>query len=238
MERELERRSILLVDDVELFLELEKTFFHRDGVDLLMAINAQEVMQLLPKRKPDLIFLDMQLAGARGDEVCRWIKQDEEFSSIPVIMVVPVGDHAAETLCRSAGCDQIIHSPVKRQQLLAEARKVLQFVERQDPRVSVSVLVQYGADQSCLQPVYSVDLGRGGLFIACAEVAPVASLLSLCLQLPGEPYELSCQGRVAWLNHSAALKRPHLPSGMGVEFVNLSSSQHDHVEACLAHMAF
>ncbi|HEY5674424.1 MAG TPA: TIGR02266 family protein [Malonomonas sp.] len=232
-----ERRSILLVDDVELFLELEKTFMHRDRFDLLMASSAQEIMQLMLKQKPDLVFMDMQLAGARGDDLCRWIKQDASLRSIPVIMVVASGDDESESLCRQAGCDAIIHSPVKRQQLLTVAREMLDLVDRQLARIPARMLVHFGENPNRLRSNFSVNLSSGGMFIATEEVLPVGSSLELRLQFPGGKQSLSCQGQVAWLNHSELQKRPHLPMGMGVAFAGLSGPQQEQVKSYLARKA-
>lgn len=236
MENVSERRSILLVDDVELFLELEKTFLHRDRFDLLMAINAREIMQLVLKRKPDLVFLDMQLAGARGDDVCRWIKQDAALQSIPVIMVVGAGDQEAESLCRQAGCDAIIHSPVKRQQLLSVARDILKLPDRQQPRLPSRILVHFGESPQRLKANYTVDMSSGGMFIATQNFFPVGSSLSLQLEFP-EKRTLTCLGQVAWLNHSEFHKKPHLPEGMGVAFAGLSDPQQDLVKSFLSQRA-
>ena len=235
MGRGLERRSILLVDDVELFLELEKTFLHRDRFDLLMASNAQEIMLLVLKRKPDLVFLDMQVAE-RGDDVCRWITQDTILCSIPVVMVVASGDHEAESLCRQAGCDAIIHSPVKRQQLLSVTRNILNLTDRQQARIPVRMLVHF-VKNSQVHSNFSVNLSHGGMFIATQDTMPVGSPLSLRLQLPGKEQTLTCQGQVAWLNHSGLHRNPHLPMGMGVVFDGLSEPLQELVKLYLTRKA-
>ncbi len=236
MKTEFGRRSILLVDDIELFLELEKTFLHRDRFDLLMASNAEEIMQLLMKRKPDLIFMDMQVTGARGDDVCRWIKQDPKLSSIPVIMVVASGDHDAESLCRQAGCDALIQSPVKRQQLLSVARNILELADRQQARVTARMLVHFKKNNR-EHSNFSVNLSHGGMFIATQEILPVGSPLALRLQFPGKEQTLNCQGQVAWLNHSEFHRKPHLPMGMGVAFAGLSAPQQELVKLYLVRKA-
>ncbi len=231
-------RSILLVDDVELFLELERTFFHREGFDLLMAINAQEIMQLILQRKPDLVFLDMYISEVRGNDICRWIKKDKELQSIPVIMLVNSGDSEAEALSRQAGCDAIIHSPVRRQQLLSVAREFLQLSDRQLGRMAARLLVQYGQNPDELNSHYSVNISQGGVFVATQDVIPVGTPLALRVQLPQQKDSLSCKGRVAWLNHPETGKKPQLPTGMGIEFSNLIAEQQAMVHRYLARKTY
>jgi len=232
-----ENRSILLVDDVELFLELERTFFHREGFDLLIAVNPQEMMQLIIKRKPELVFMDMDVADSHGDEVCRWIKQDNSLRLIPVIMVVDSGDDEAESLCRQAGCDAIIHRPVRRHQLLSAARTFLDLVDRKLSRVATCLPVEFtSATQRTTN--YSVNLSPGGLFLATDEILPVDTSLSLQVTFPDSSKSLTCRGRVAWLNHSEdGRKKPHLPNGMGIEFSQLKNEQLNLVKGYLASAA-
>lgn len=229
-----EKRSILLVDDVELFLELERSFFHREGFDLLMAVNTQEIMQLVLKRTPDLIFMDTEISGSRGDEICRWIKRDKDLQHIPVIMVVDNGDSEAESLCRQAGCDAIIHRPVKRHQLLSVARSFLDLTDRQLSRVATRLLVEFGQNDKDIKSNYSVNLSSGGVFVATNDVMPINTSLALRFQFPETNNSMTCRGRVAWLNHPENSKKPHLPTGMGIQFAPLAKEQISLVSGYLA----
>ncbi|SHI61662.1 Myxococcus xanthus paralogous domain TIGR02266 [Malonomonas rubra DSM 5091] len=229
-----ENRSILLVDDVELFLELERTFFHREGFDLLVAVNPQEIMQLVLKRRPDLVFMDTEVAEKRGDEICRWMKQDDSLCRIPVIMVVDSGDSVTESLCRQAGCDAVIHRPVRRQQLLSAARTFLELADRQMGRVDARLQVEFSHDTQ-RGTNYTVNLSPGGLFLATDAILPVDTPLSLKVKFPSAGTSLTCRGRVAWLNRSEqGRKQPHLPSGIGIEFSGLDHEQRGVVERYLA----
>lgn len=223
------KRTILLVDDVELFLELEKTFFHREDFDLLMAINAQEIMQLVLERKPDLIFLDMLISGASGDKVCSWIKKDPELQMIPVIMLIEAGEVDSESRCRLAGCDALIHTPVRRNQLLSVTRQMLDLQDRQQARVAKRVLVHFGPNSQRLSSHFTVNLSPDGMFLATNEVYPIGTPLALRVQIPGST-TLSCQGQVAWLNDPQQFKKPHLPNGMGIRFSDLAELHREQVK--------
>lgn len=217
-------RSILLVDDVELFLELEKTFFHREGFDLLMAVNSQEVLRLVQQRQPDLVFLDMHISGARGDELCRWIKQNPNHPGCKVIMLVQSGDLEAESLSRQAGCDAILHTPVKRRELLGIARNLLDLCDRQQARMKRRVLVHYAPEDGDFDSFFTVNMSPGGLFLATDRIFPVGTPLQLKVQLPGKG-DLQCLGQVAWLNHPREASKPHFPMGMGIQFISFDENQ-------------
>ena len=61
-----------------------------------MAVSTQEIMQLVVERQPELIFVDKDTAGSRGDEICCWIKQDAGLQQTAVIMIVDCGDLEAD----------------------------------------------------------------------------------------------------------------------------------------------
>ena len=49
------------------------------------------------KKRPDLILMDIQLPEVSGLEVTKWIKEDENISSIPVIAVTASAMKGDET---------------------------------------------------------------------------------------------------------------------------------------------
>ena len=80
-----------------------------------------------------------------------------------------------------------------------------------------------------------MNLSSGGLFIACDDAMPVDTRLSLQVDFPRSGKRMTCRGRVAWLNHSeSGRKKPHLPTGMGVQFDQLAREQLNMVKGYLA----
>jgi CheY-like chemotaxis protein len=49
--------------------------------------NGFEVPDLARKHRPDLILMDIQLPEVSGLEVTKWLKEDPELKSIPVVAV-------------------------------------------------------------------------------------------------------------------------------------------------------
>lgn len=234
--RDIDRQKIkvLLVDDVALLIELEKTFFRREQFQILTAVNGDEALHLAQNEKPDLIFLDLYLKGLDGDEVCRQLKTDPETDQIPVIMVVQQGSEADLATCRAACCDDILYKPVRREDFLRASREQLTLSERRAPRIDTRVLVNYGLRDEKLLQHRTVNIGPGGLFLATEALLSIDTWLNLQIELPdGQPL-LCCRGRVAWLNHPDWVKKPLLPYGMGVEFIDISEEQQQRLAIHLA----
>lgn len=216
------QKKVLLVDDVELFLELERTFFRREGFELLVARNGREAYETVVKHRPDLVLMDLYMPEMNGDECCRKVKDDPALRSIPFIMVTFAGREKDVLRCREAGCEEILFKPIDRSQLLEKSRAILGVRERLAPRIPARLRVHYGTGGGHLLNNYSVNLSSGGLFLETEDPPPEGTPLQLEFFLPIRPEPIRCKGRVAWVNPPAAKKKPDFPSGMGVQFVDLS----------------
>lgn len=213
--------KILLVDDVELFLELEKTFFRRENVELLVAQSGEEALTLIADEQPDLVFLDLYMPGINGDEVCRRVKQDINQQETPVVMVIQSGSESDEKLCRDAGCNEILYKPVRRKDFILSAGRNLSITERTFTRVDANLAVSFGLQPKKYLENFSVNISAGGVFIATGAILTVGTPLDIEFQLPETSELITCVGRVAWVNHPDWMKKPKLPVGMGVEFVDV-----------------
>ena len=85
--------------------------------------------------------------------------------------------------------------------------------------------VYYGTSHELMLTGYSVDLSSRGLYIKTKVPLDIAATLILTFSLPGQPDEqnVSCKGRVAWVNDEKNPSKPELPPGMGIELTDLSS---------------
>lgn len=217
------RKRILLVAKVRVFLELERSFFSREEVEVTVARDGQEALNVLRALRPDLVIMDLDMA--EGDGLCRRIKDDPVWFTIPVILLAAGGAPGEVERCRVAGCDAIVGKPLDRQELLVVARHFLKLAERAAPRVPVRMLVHFGVRDHKTLHDYSCNLGAGGLFLETAHIVPVATQLSLSFLVPGCPEEIDCQGRVVWINLPGDRSHPGLPAGLGIRFGELPPRQ-------------
>lgn len=218
----MEKKKILLVDDVQLFLEQEKTFFHRGQFELLLADNGADALRIVREERPDLVFMDLYMPDMDGDRCCHTIKADEELRKIPVIMVTKgVNEEDFERSWQS-GCDDIIVKPINRHYFMAITRKYLNIRFRTTPRFIARLAISYGENPEKLLSDYSINLSTGGVFIETADYLPVDTILNISFILPENERTICCKGRVAWVNHPELLANPNLPAGMGLQFLDIS----------------
>lgn len=213
--------KVLLADDVELFLELEKSFFRRAGVTLLVARSGQETVELVRSERPHLVFMDLFMPGMNGDAACRVIKDDPLLRKTPVVMVTHGGREEDLDRCRLAGCDEIVLKPINRHQFLETARRFLAIAARTAPRIKAKLQVRYGLHEEHLLSNYSLNISTGGLFLETSEPLQEDAPLVLEFVLPDRKDPIRCRGRVAWVNSPLNPVKPQLPPGMGIQFLDL-----------------
>jgi uncharacterized protein (TIGR02266 family) len=91
-----------------------------------------------------------------------------------------------------------------------------------DPRFLARIAIFSGPFKRELVTDYTVNVGTGGVFIETAKILPVDTQLQIKFKLPAMERIITCSARVAWTNDADAPKKPALPPGMGIQFLNLS----------------
>jgi len=101
-------------------------------------------------------------------------------------------------------------------------------------RLKSEMRVFYGPSPQTVLSDFSVDLSTGGLYLKTNMPLEIDEELMLIFSLPGqEKGAVSCSARVAWVNQEENPLKPELPSGMGVQFVNLSPEDLASIAGCL-----
>jgi CheY-like chemotaxis protein len=218
----MKNKKVLLVDDVKLIIELEKAFLRGLPVDILVAGNGAEALEIVRTERPDLIYLDLNMPVMDGPSCCRALKAGQETRNIPVIMVTTAGSVADELLCHAAGCDEFITKPINGKIFLEKGRKCIADFERRRRRYSYTAAVEFLQKGEPVSGVIT-DISRGGLFMSVPDDGFPDDPIDLSFSLPiGEDNVLmAARARVAWENRAEALIKPSYPVGIGVEFTDI-----------------
>ena len=78
---------LLVVDDMPMISDVIRDYFARDTVEVLVADNSEAGLLLARSRQPDLILMDLNLAGIDGWEVTRRLRDDNRTATIPVVVM-------------------------------------------------------------------------------------------------------------------------------------------------------
>jgi CheY-like chemotaxis protein len=225
---------ILIVDDVEFFLEVEKGFLKNTYAEIETARNGVEALEAIARKKPDLVYLDVNMPVMDGIECCRKIKSDPRLKDIPVVVVYAASKGLDDKRIRESGCDGVLHKPVDRNEFLAVGRNFLPEVDRRYRRVPCQMTVDFSIDGKPFQGQgYNISLS--GIYIQYRELIPNKARLELSFLLPNiSPDPIECWSVVTWGNFGFPRGKLDMPQGFGVEFKLLNPHQIKTIERFIA----
>jgi CheY-like chemotaxis protein len=210
--------KILLVDDVSMFLELQKSFLKLSSVHVLTAKDGVEALQMVKKESPSLVFMDLHMPHMDGIECCARIKADQATKSVTVVMITTEGKGEERQLCFKAGCDDFLTKPLDRILFLETARRFLPAIDRRDIRMPCREKAKFRAFGLTLSGEI-LDLSANGTYIATDYEVKTGTVLDIAFALTdGNRTMIQTKGRVAWVNSRESRKNPKVPVGFGVEF--------------------
>ncbi len=95
-------KKIVVVDDSPAILDSVKLMLNMEGFEVSNYERGSDMFNSLleTSTKPDVILMDMWLSGEDGRDICKMIKQHQEFKNIPVVIMSAsrgLGDSAIES---------------------------------------------------------------------------------------------------------------------------------------------
>ncbi len=103
---------ILVIDDEIETIELLSTALGRRGYEVISAIDGDEGLELIRKRKPALLLLDLMMPRLSGYEVCRQLRADPQTADLLILVLSASGTIAAEREALAAGANRFVLKPV------------------------------------------------------------------------------------------------------------------------------
>lgn len=123
--------NILLIEDDE--IEIMKLQRVKSSLNLnhkiLEARNGEEALVLLEKsdRRPDIIFLDLNMPKIDGIQFLTILKADKILRSIPVIILTTSSNHNDVLKCLDIGVAGYIIKPLKYDDYIMRIEKVFEY---------------------------------------------------------------------------------------------------------------
>jgi two-component system cell cycle response regulator DivK len=105
-------KKVLIVEDNELNMKLFRDLLEAHGYQTLESRDGIEALRVARDERPDLILMDIQLPEVSGLEVAKWIKEDEQLRSIPIIAVTAFAMKGDEEKIREGGCEGYLAKPI------------------------------------------------------------------------------------------------------------------------------
>ncbi|MBI9034547.1 MAG: PAS domain S-box protein [Bacteroidales bacterium] len=127
---------VLNVDDVDDNIAVLEGLMEPFGFEFLRTNNGKEALQILKKRTPDIIFMDLIMPEMDGYLSFKKIRENSDWDKIPVIAVTASAFSEEKEKALSSGFDGYIRKPINLDDLLKYLKKFIPYtsIDRQEPQ--------------------------------------------------------------------------------------------------------
>lgn len=117
--------SILLVEDDEKESKLIQYYLHGEPYQIKLAANGNEAISIAQQDKIDLILLDILLPGMNGFEICRQLKENDETTSVQIVLITGLRDLESKIKGIEMGADDYLIKPINRHELQVRVKSLI-----------------------------------------------------------------------------------------------------------------
>jgi DNA-binding response OmpR family regulator len=116
---------VLVADDDEDILTLVALRFRRSGLEVILARDGEEALELIHTRAPDAAVLDIAMPKLTGLEVVRRLRSSDATKDLPIVLLTARAGENDVEVGLDAGADEYITKPFSPQDLYACVQSVL-----------------------------------------------------------------------------------------------------------------
>lgn len=184
--------NILIVDDTPANLRVLATMLKARGYQVRIAPSGRLALQFVARSQPDLILLDIFMPDIDGYAVCRQLKENKVWSSIPVIFISGRNDMQGKVRSFEVGGVDYITKPFQYAEVEARVethiklrlyqrhleelveQKTRELVQAQEKiakteKISILGVMTAGIAHEISQPLNAIKLLASNLVLSYAE---------------------------------------------------------------------
>ena len=117
--------KIFIIEDETSIIQLVQHNLEKEGFIIASSENGNEGLKQLKKFEPNLLLLDWMLPDLSGIEICKNIRKDNKFKTLPIIMLTAKGEEEDKIKGLESGVDDYLTKPFSYKELLARIKAVL-----------------------------------------------------------------------------------------------------------------
>lgn len=116
-------KTVLIVDDSPAQVKLIQGLLETEGYAPVGLNDPRRVEEMITAQRPSVILLDVVMPERNGFQICRELKGNNEFNSIPVILVTSKDSASDRYWGQQQGADGYVTKPFTREDLLRAVRR-------------------------------------------------------------------------------------------------------------------
>lgn len=118
-------KRILVADDSVTIQKVISLTFADEPFEVQSVGTGAEAMELIKSWKPDIVLADVIMPQMNGYELCRAVKQQEETSSVPVLLLAGTFEAFDEEEAKMAGASDFITKPFESGELIDKVKSLI-----------------------------------------------------------------------------------------------------------------
>jgi CheY-like chemotaxis protein len=103
--------TILVVDDSAVVVAAVRDALLSDGYAVFSAVDGLEALDVVKQQHIDLILLDIDMPRMNGYQLCKLLKKDPVYKSIPIVVLTAKSAEADRVWGLKAGSDEYLTKP-------------------------------------------------------------------------------------------------------------------------------
>ena len=116
---------VLVVDDEPSVQDVARAYLEREGFIVDSAMDGRTALELIERKPPQLIVLDLMLPDVSGEEIAAHVR---ERSDVPILMLTAKAAEDQRLAGFEIGADDYLVKPFSPRELVARAKAILRRV--------------------------------------------------------------------------------------------------------------
>ena len=123
------RKHVVYVDDNLDLTRLVEAELQDAGYEITIANDGEEGIETILSVQPDMVILDVMMPLMNGWEVCKYLRNKEEFKDIPILMLTGIGRVVNDMTSPLYGASDHLDKPFEMEDLIERVDTLLAKAE-------------------------------------------------------------------------------------------------------------
>lgn len=123
------RKHVVYVDDNLDLTRLVEAELQDAGYEITIANDGEEGLETILSVQPDLVILDVMMPLMNGWEVCKYLREQERFKDLPILMLTGIGAVVNDMTSPLYGASDHLDKPFDMEDLIERVDTLLAKAE-------------------------------------------------------------------------------------------------------------
>ncbi len=127
------KAKLMIVDDEAVNNKVACKHLSSEGyTDFITTTESAEAVNLIYRERPDVVLLDIMMPNVNGLDILKYVREDEAFIDLPMIILTAVTDRETKQKALDLGATEFLTKPLDPMELLPRVRNAVLVKAHQD----------------------------------------------------------------------------------------------------------